>query len=162
VYWKQSFSSSKCTPNVTRACHKSRISPARACQKTCFLVKDPILHMLKWTFSTFSRAPSIQTLFKTKIVIKHFYDLWEPVLCAVLLSVRYVYVHSHFCPGQSSKCKNKQWAITLKLGTIVLRFLYTALLLNEIYLPTSLKLISFVNIPCRFGVMSRTKYKVSN
>jgi hypothetical protein len=40
------------------------------------------------------------------------------------------------CPGQSSKCKNKQRGIIQKIGKAELRFLCTAHLLNEIYLPT--------------------------
>jgi hypothetical protein len=40
------------------------------------------------------------------------------------------------CPGQSSKGKNKQWAIIQKLGKVELWLLCTAHLLNEIYLPT--------------------------
>jgi hypothetical protein len=40
------------------------------------------------------------------------------------------------CPGQSSKCKNKQRAIIKKIGKAELRFVCTAQLFNEIYLPT--------------------------
>jgi hypothetical protein len=57
------------------------------------------------------------------------------------------------CPGQSSKCKNKQRAIIQKLGKTELRFLYTAHLLNEIYLPTKFYVETF----CCFKVMSRTR-----
>jgi hypothetical protein len=42
------------------------------------------------------------------------------------------------CPGQTSKCKNKQRAIIQVLDKADLRFLCTAHLLNEIYLPTKI------------------------
>jgi hypothetical protein len=57
------------------------------------------------------------------------------------------------CPGQSSKCKNKQKAIILKLGKVELLFFCTAHLLNEIYLPTKF----YVDISCCFKVMSWTR-----
>jgi hypothetical protein len=41
-------------------------------------------------------------------------------------------------PGQSSKYKNEQRAITPKLGKTELWFLCTVHLLNEMYLPTKL------------------------
>jgi hypothetical protein len=88
--------------------------------------------------------------------------------------MRYIYLQSYmlislisytleFCPGQSSKCKNKQRAIIQKLGTAELRFLCTANLLNEIYLSAkfhvdnsySLRVNSYI-----LRVMSRTKFKV--
>jgi hypothetical protein len=59
-------------------------------------------------------------------------------------------------PGQSSKCKNKERAITPKLGKAELQFLCTALLSNEMYLPTKFH----VDIFYSFRVMSRTKFKV--
>jgi hypothetical protein len=43
---------------------------------------------------------------------------------------------SELCPGQSSKGKNEQRAITQKLGKAELGFLNTAHLPNNIYLPT--------------------------
>jgi hypothetical protein len=57
------------------------------------------------------------------------------------------------CPGQSSKCKNKQRAIIHKLGKTELWFLSTAHLLNEIYLPTRFH----VDTSCCFKVMSRKR-----
>ena len=55
---------------------------------------------------------------------------------------------------KSSKCKNeKKKAITSKLGKAELRFLCTALLLNEIYLPTKF----LVETSCSFRVMSWTR-----
>jgi len=50
-------------------------------------------------------------------------------------------VVSELCPGQRSKCKNEQRAITPKLGKAELWFLITALLLNKIYLPSFLLII---------------------
>jgi hypothetical protein len=61
-------------------------------------------------------------------------------------------------PGQSSKSKKKQRAITPKLGKAELWFFCTALLLHKIYLHTKFH----VNTPCRFKVMSQTKFKVKN
>jgi hypothetical protein len=60
------------------------------------------------------------------------------------------------CPGQSSKCKNEQRAITPKLGKTELWFFSAAFLLNEIYLPTQFH----VDISYSFRVMSRTKFNV--
>ena len=130
-----------------RACHKCRISPtckSCACQKTCFLFKAHILHMLKWMVSTFVRTSSIQALFKT---------CENPVLYALhFYSVRYVYLQSFkliifkvlmFCPGQSSNCKHKQRVLTLKLGNLGLRFLCNVLLLSESYLPTKFQVDTF-------------------
>jgi hypothetical protein len=57
------------------------------------------------------------------------------------------------CPGQCSKCKNKQRGIIRKLSKADLRFLYTAHLLNGIYLPTKFH----VDTSCCFKVMSRTR-----
>jgi hypothetical protein len=53
-------------------------------------------------------------------------------------------------PGQSSKCKHEQKAMTSKLGKVELCFF--CLLLNEIYLPKRFLV--------RFRVLSRTKFKV--
>jgi hypothetical protein len=47
-----------------------------------------------------------------------------------------LYVVSELCPGQCSKCKNEQKAITPKLSKAEFRFFCTALLFNEINLPT--------------------------
>jgi hypothetical protein len=60
------------------------------------------------------------------------------------------------CPGQSSKCKNKQMGIIQKLDKAELRLLSTAHLLNEIYLPIKF----YVDTSYTFRVMSRTKFKV--
>jgi hypothetical protein len=60
------------------------------------------------------------------------------------------------CPAQSSKSTNKQRAIIQNLGKEELRFLCTAILLNEIYLPTKFH----VDTSYSFRVMSRTKFKV--
>jgi hypothetical protein len=59
------------------------------------------------------------------------------------------------CPGQSSKCQNKQMAITPKLDKAVFRFFSIAAFYNEIYiyLPTKFH----VYISNGFRVMSRTK-----
>jgi hypothetical protein len=57
------------------------------------------------------------------------------------------------CPGQSSKCKNKQRGIIPKLGKAELWFLCTAHLPNEIYQPTQFH----VDTSCCFKVMSRTR-----
>jgi hypothetical protein len=48
------------------------------------------------------------------------------------------------CSGQSSKCKNEQRIITPKLGMAELRFLNTAQLPIEIYLPTKFMFISLI------------------
>jgi hypothetical protein len=61
-----------------------------------------------------------------------------------------------FCPGQRSKCENKQRGIIQKLGKAGLPFLCTAQLLNEIYLPTEVH----VDNSYTFRVMSRTNLKV--
>jgi hypothetical protein len=53
------------------------------------------------------------------------------------------------CPGQSFKYKNKQRAITPKLGKAELWFLWTAP--NEIYLPTKFH----VDTSCCFKVPTR-------
>jgi hypothetical protein len=60
------------------------------------------------------------------------------------------------CPGQSSKCENKQRGIIKELGKAELRFLCTAHLLNEIYLPIKFH----VDTSYSFRVMSWTKFKV--
>jgi hypothetical protein len=65
-------------------------------------------------------------------------------------------IGSELCPKQSSKCKIKQWAITPKLGKTELWFFCTAILPNEIYLPTKFH----VDISYKFRAMSRTKFKV--
>jgi hypothetical protein len=57
------------------------------------------------------------------------------------------------CPVQSSKCKNEQRAITPKFGKTALWFFCTALLLNEICLPTKVN----VDTSCCFKVIFRTK-----
>ena len=49
-------------------------------------------------------------------------------------------VISELCPGSISTCKNLKRAITLKKA----RFLFSALLLNEIYLPTKCLFIPLV------------------
>jgi hypothetical protein len=49
------------------------------------------------------------------------------------------------CSGQSSKSENKQRGIIKKLGKAELRFLCTAHLHNEIYLPTKIH----VDISCK-------------
>jgi hypothetical protein len=59
------------------------------------------------------------------------------------------------CPGQSSKCKNEQRAITPKLDKTELWFFCTALPVNEIYLPTKIH----VNISYSLKLMSQTKFK---
>jgi hypothetical protein len=58
--------------------------------------------------------------------------------------------------SRSSKCKNEQRAITSKLGKAELRFLSTALLPNEVYLPTKFH----VDISNSFRVMFQTMFKV--
>ena len=83
-------------------------------------------------------------------------------LCtALLLNAIYLPVQSflliplkvlELCPRQSSNNKNKQRAITPKLGNAEL-FLCTALLHNEIYLPTKF----LVETSCSFKVMSQTR-----
>ena len=79
--------------------------------------------------------------------------------------VKYMYLQNlklisllvpELCPGQSSKCKNEQRAITPKLGNAELQFFCIALIFNEIYLPTK----CLVDITCNFRVMSWTKFKV--
>jgi hypothetical protein len=62
---------------------------------------------------------------------------------------------SELCPGQNSKCKNEQRAITPKLDKAVFRFFSIAVLSNEIYLPTKFH----VDISNSFRVMPRTKVK---
>ena len=61
--------------------------------------------------------------------------------------VTYIYLQSflfiplvvlELCHRLSLNCKIEQWAMTPKLGMVELRFLCTALLLNEIYLPTKI------------------------
>jgi hypothetical protein len=98
----------------------------------------------KWTKSNNSKLD--------KAVLRFF---WIAVLsneiygsCALqTYSMRSIYLQSFIliplivlesCPGQSSKCKNKQSPFIQKLGKAELRFLCTAHLLNEIYLPTKL------------------------
>jgi hypothetical protein len=80
-------------------------------------------------------------------------------------SMRSIYLQSfmlislillELCPGQSSKCKNKQRVIIQKIGMAELRFLCTAHLLNEIYLPTKFHVDNYYS----FRVMSRTKFIV--
>jgi hypothetical protein len=61
------------------------------------------------------------------------------------------------CPGQMSKSKYKQRAITSKQGKAELWFFRIALLPNETYLPTKFH----VDISYNFRVMSRTKFKAS-
>jgi hypothetical protein len=48
------------------------------------------------------------------------------------------------CPGQSSKSTNKQRAIIQAIGKAELRFLCTAHLLNEIYLPTKFHVVPLI------------------
>ena len=69
-----------------------------------------------------------------------------------------VYTHCRFRVMFWTKFKvlYKQKAITQILGKAGLRFFCTVFLLNDIYLPTKF----MVNTPCRFGVMSWTKFKV--
>jgi hypothetical protein len=64
---------------------------------------------------------------------------------------------SELCHRQSSKFKNEQRAITPKVGKAKLRFFYTALLFNEINLPTKFH----VDISNGFRLMSRTKFKAA-
>ena len=64
-------------------------------------------------------------------------------------------VVSLLCLGRSSNV-NKQRAITQKLGNAELRFLCTALLLNEINIPAEF----LFYISCSFGVMFQTMLKV--
>ena len=113
-----------------RTCHKCRISPtckSCACQKTFYLKLISYTCWNEWL--ALWMTSSIQALFKT---------CENPVLYALhFYSVSYVYLQSFkliifivlmFCPGQSSKCKNKQKTITLKLGkwvTVFMHCIYT-------------------------------------
>jgi hypothetical protein len=56
---------------------------------------------------------------------------------------------SELCPRQSSKCKNEHGAITTKFGNAEFKFLYTAHVPIEIYLPTKFH----VDISCSFTVI---------
>jgi hypothetical protein len=94
-------------------------------------------------------------------------ELWFCCTALLLNEISSIYLQSFLliplvvlllCPGQSSKCKNEQRAITPKLGKVELWFFCTALLLNEIYQPTKF----LVYTSCCFRVMSWTKFKVYN
>jgi hypothetical protein len=67
----------------------------------------------------------------------------------------HIFIASELNPGQISKCKYEQRAITPKLGKAEIPLLGTAQLPNEIYLPTKFH----VDISYSFRVMSYTKFK---
>ena len=79
----------------------------------------------------------------------HFYTVSSIYLQSFLLIPVVV---SELCSRQNSKCQVEQIAITPKLGKANLRFLITALLLNEIYLHVPTKF--HVDTPGSLGVTS--------
>jgi hypothetical protein len=64
----------------------------------------------------------------------HISQIWSTYLQS---SMSISLIVSELCHGQCSNCKNEQRSVTQKLGNAELRFLSTAHLPNEIYLPTN-------------------------